>query len=237
MVIAGCAGWEWARLGSATQPAVWFFTALLVGLMVVPFWLLPLSPSVLNGIAWLAVPFWVVVVPCWLARGWPRLSGLAHGLLGIVVLVPACLSLALLRNDAVGHGSLLMLLAVVWIADSAAYFSGKRFGRHKLAPKVSPGKTWEGVFGGLTAVAVYVMLGTHFGGWSQQGWSMLLALGLLVPLAGLSVLGDLYESWLKRQAGVKDSGALLPGHGGVLDRIDALLPVLAVAPLILGGGH
>jgi phosphatidate cytidylyltransferase len=116
------------------------------------------------------------------------------------------------------------VLAIVWIADTAAYFSGRRFGRHKLAPAISPGKTWEGVAGALGALALYaVALGP------LAGLPLLPLLVIVSALLYVSVLGDLFESWIKRVSGMKDSGAMLPGHGGVLDRIDALTSTLPIA--------
>jgi phosphatidate cytidylyltransferase len=134
----------------------------------------------------------------------------------------------------------LSLLLVVWLADIGAYFAGKRFGRRKLAPSISPGKTWEGVLGGwllvllvaLIAMQTRVFAPTLFTAFAERlGWPRAL-LGVSV-LVAFSVAGDLFESLLKRQAGVKDSSGLLPGHGGVLDRVDALLPVLPLAMLLL----
>jgi phosphatidate cytidylyltransferase len=119
---------------------------------------------------------------------------------------------------------LLGVMAVVWIADTAAYFSGRHFGRHKLAPAISPGKTWEGVAGALVALALYAGAASLLAGMPL--------LGLLLMVSGLlyvSVLGDLFESWIKRVSGMKDSGSTLPGHGGVLDRIDALTSTLPIA--------
>ena len=116
------------------------------------------------------------------------------------------------------------MLITVWLADSAAYFAGKRFGRHKLAPEISPGKTWEGVAGALFATTVYGLVLCNYMHYSR--W-LILGLWLIVVL---SIMGDLFESLMKRQAGVKDSSHLLPGHGGVLDRIDGLMPTL---PLVL----
>jgi phosphatidate cytidylyltransferase len=121
------------------------------------------------------------------------------------------------------------LLCIVWIADTGAYFAGRTFGRHKLAPSISPGKTWEGVAGGAACVALYVFVLQATGAGAAgplagaPGWA------LAVTLTALSVLGDLFESLVKRQAGAKDSGTLLPGHGGVLDRIDGLTSTLPVA--------
>jgi phosphatidate cytidylyltransferase len=132
---------------------------------------------------------------------------------------------------------LLALMAIVWVADSAAYFAGRRFGKRKLAPAISPGKTWEGVYGALIAVAVYALALLPFAegaGYSAAivPASVIAWVALAVALAGVSIVGDLFESQLKRMRGVKDSGKLLPGHGGVLDRIDALLAALPPAALI-----
>jgi phosphatidate cytidylyltransferase len=135
---------------------------------------------------------------------------------------------ALLYLHARGPATLLGVMAVVWIADTAAYFAGRHFGRHKLAPAISPGKTWEGVAGALVALALYAgVVGLTAG---------LPLLSLILMVSGLlyvSVLGDLFESWIKRVSGMKDSGAVLPGHGGVLDRIDALTSTLPIATGIL----
>ena len=127
---------------------------------------------------------------------------------------------------------LFALLAVVWIADSAAYFAGRRFGRRKLAPRISPGKTWEGVAGAAVGVGVYYVL--VWVAWAPAflAGHRLLDLALVAGIVALSVEGDLFESWMKRRAGVKDSGSLLPGHGGVLDRIDG---VVAALPLVALG--
>ncbi|MDQ1920696.1 phosphatidate cytidylyltransferase [Massilia pseudoviolaceinigra] len=139
---------------------------------------------------------------------------------------------------------LLSVLALVWIADIGAYFSGKAFGKRKLAPSISPGKSWEGAIGGGIAVLLIASLSVLFGGpvladtfavalQAKLGWAG--ALAVLVVIVAASVVGDLFESQLKRRAGVKDSSNLLPGHGGVLDRIDALVPVLPLAALIHTG--
>jgi len=148
---------------------------------------------------------------------------------------------ALVAARTVGVAFVLSLLLVVWLADIGAYFAGKAFGRHKLAPSISPGKTREGALGGWLAVmivgsagaATLVFAPTLFSALVEHlGWAG--ALISLTVLTVFSVIGDLFESLLKRQAGVKDSSGLLPGHGGVLDRIDALLPVLPIALLLLG---
>jgi phosphatidate cytidylyltransferase len=135
----------------------------------------------------------------------------------------------------------LSLMLVVWLADIGAYFAGKAFGRHKLAPAISPGKTWEGAVGGWLAVVIVASAAIVLHAFEPTLYSALLerlgavrTLVVLTILVVFSVVGDLFESMLKRQAGVKDSSGLLPGHGGVLDRIDALLPVLPLAMLLLG---
>jgi phosphatidate cytidylyltransferase len=144
---------------------------------------------------------------------------------------------AVVQLQAMSPATVLAAMATVWIADTAAYFAGRAFGKRKLAPAISPGKTWEGVYGALAAVAVYAIAlwpaAQRAGGLHDAGATGLLgwiAAGL--ALAALSVVGDLFESLLKRQAGVKDSGRVLPGHGGVLDRIDALLAAMPAAALL-----
>jgi phosphatidate cytidylyltransferase len=142
-----------------------------------------------------------------------------------------------------GVNYLLSVLALVWVADVAAYFGGRAFGRRKLASNISPGKSWEGVFSGVMAVCVLALMWLSLDGWqmstSPSLFSMLLQhspvwafLGVAL-LVGMSVVGDLVESLVKRSAGVKDSSALLPGHGGVLDRVDALLPTLPLALMLV----
>ena len=123
----------------------------------------------------------------------------------------------------------MLLLAVIWIADSAAYFTGRALGRHKLAPAISPGKTREGVGGAFAAVTVYA-LALHFSLFSMRDLPMIIA-GFF-SMTALSIMGDLFESWLKRNAGVKDSGSIFPGHGGMLDRIDGVTAALPLAALI-----
>jgi phosphatidate cytidylyltransferase len=153
---------------------------------------------------------------------------------GWIVLVGAWMALVELQSRS--PWLVLAAMAIVWIADTAAYFSGRAFGRRKLAPQISPGKTWEGVYGGLAAVAVYALCLVPFAreaGFAPVVGALAIALwlGFALLLAGISVIGDLFESLLKRHAGVKDSGNLLPGHGGVLDRTDALLAAMPLAAI------
>lgn len=171
----------------------------------------------------LAALFWIVLAPWWLRRGvGVQAKGLAAA--GFIVILPATLAFAALAPLEV-----LLILVLVWIADIGAYFVGRAWGRRKLAPDISPGKTWEGAIGGTAAALVYaIILGTFIEG---LFWVPYLLAAALVAV--LSIVGDLFESAVKRQAAVKDSGTLLPGHGGVLDRVDSATAALPVAALLL----
>lgn len=215
--------WEWAGLFKLATPARLAYglatIALALGLCCLDIagQALAYAPSVL---------LWTVLVPLWLWRGWP-LPGVTAGLLlGWLVLLPTLLALLHLRAES--PWLVLIAAAVAIVADSAAYFAGRRFGKHKLAPAISPGKTREGALGGAVAVLVYAAIVAQSSGHDLSPALLAAFLALFV----LSVLGDLFESWLKRRAGVKDSGHLLPGHGGVLDRIDSQLAVLPIAALL-----
>ena len=143
-------------------------------------------------------------------------------------MLPAWLAIARLQLDPL---QLLQLLGIVWLADTAAYLAGRSWGKRKLAPQISPGKTWEGVAGAVAAVAVYYVVLSNFTSarsWAS-GWGGVL---VFAGVAAMSIVGDLFESWMKRRAGVKDSGALLPGHGGILDRIDGLTASMPLAALL-----
>jgi phosphatidate cytidylyltransferase len=168
----------------------------------------------------LSALFWIVLSPIWLIFRKTNVHKLTLAVLGLLLLLATWVALIGLQN--ISPWLLLGVLATVWLADSAAYFSGKRFGRHKLAPEISPGKTWEGVAGAMLAVTLYGLLLCHYLHYSH--W-VIVGLWLIVVL---SIMGDLFESLLKRQAGVKDSSHLLPGHGGILDRIDGLIPTLPI---------
>jgi phosphatidate cytidylyltransferase len=154
--------------------------------------------------------------------------------LGLLLLWLAWLALAQAREQ--GLNFILSVFCLVWMADSAAYFGGRRFGRRKLAPAISPGKSWEGAVSGLIGVLVMALLWLALDGGRSSLYGrlmaahgpLLLVAGVLL-LVGMSVVGDLFESLVKRAAGAKDSSTLLPGHGGVLDRVDALLPVFPIA--------
>ncbi|MDE2434158.1 MAG: phosphatidate cytidylyltransferase [Burkholderiales bacterium] len=198
---------------------------------------------------WLALLIWVVG-GAWALRfgstSWKRIPAFVRMGLGVVVLAVAWLALAEGRGQGVNF--LLSMLVLVWAADIGAYFGGRALGRRKLAPSISPGKSWEGVWAGFVAVVLVASLWIWFDRSvsvdSPSLYSHLLqglgpvgmALALMF-LTAMSVVGDLFESLIKRQAGVKDSSQLLPGHGGVLDRIDALLPVLPIQMALLSLCH
>jgi phosphatidate cytidylyltransferase len=193
---------------------------------------------VVCGIATL---YWIIVgTPAVLMRRQPA-SPVTLAIAGWIVLLGAFVAMAALQSRSPWLA--LGAMALVWIADIAAYFTGRRFGRRKLAPQISPGKTWEGAYGGVAAVVVYALVllpvaaRAGFGAPLDPA-SAALWIAFSVALAALSIVGDLHESLLKRRAGVKDSGTLLPGHGGVLDRIDALLaamPPVALAVALFQG--
>ncbi len=239
-VLVGMALYEWLRL-AACGPAVSAAAAAAYGALLIGAAMLGLRvPAAANAgasvaacVAWCGLGAAVVRAE----RGRFRLGKAASIVLALALLSAGWIALDSLLREGVQY--LISVLAVAWIADISAYFSGRALGRHKLAPRISPGKTWEGVAGALAAVAAAALL-AH-GVWPQAPlWSNRVLSGLAWPLAllalwavvGLSIVGDLFESLLKRQAQVKDSGRLLPGHGGVLDRIDATLPALPAAVLI-----
>ncbi|MCM5569189.1 phosphatidate cytidylyltransferase [Burkholderiaceae bacterium FT117] len=194
--------------------------------------------------AWLALSVSAAAAAWWCLAGPARLR--AHRAEGGGAALAAGLLLAcwiaLIELHAMGPAVLLVAMAIVWIADIAAYFVGRAIGRRKLAPRISPGKSWEGAAGGALAVVAAAWAVSALADGGPLAASLparlfdtlgpALAVPLFVGLAALSVVGDLHESLLKREAGVKDSGTLLPGHGGVLDRIDALIPVMPAALLL-----
>jgi phosphatidate cytidylyltransferase len=183
-----------------------------------------------------AAAIWWAIALLWI-QGYPSSqvfwqSRYVRALMGALILVPAGVSILTIHQMTNGRWFVLGLLLIVATADTGAYFSGKAFGKHKLAPKVSPGKTWEGVFGGLLMVAAAALI---FGLTTDHAWFT--GLVVAVPTAAVSVVGDLIESMLKRHRGIKDSGLILPGHGGIMDRIDgitAAAPIFALGLIIVG---
>lgn len=176
----------------------------------------------------LSVVFWIVGAPLYLKQFYAIKSPFIWMLIGWLLLLSTCLALYQLR--AISPLLLLGLMATIWISDTAAYFTGRAFGKHKLAYTISPNKTWEGVAGALMAVLIY---GLAWDFWITEETLTPTLVPLLIVMAILGIVGDLYESLIKRHAGVKDSGRILPGHGGILDRIDALISTLPFAILAL----
>lgn len=239
LVGIGAAGWEWARLNGAEGSALVLGIALGCACAAAlwagwgrhapaPAWWLATAAWVLGGV-------WVLM------RGtasWPGLPKALRSAVGLALLWTAWL--AFVNAKSIGINFILSVFCLVWAADIAAYFGGRAFGRRKLAPSISPGKSWEGVWSGMAGALVLAIVWLYsersLAVDSESLYAVLsdrlgvpgLALAV-VCLAGMSVVGDLFESLVKRSAGAKDSSTLLPGHGGVLDRIDALLPVFPIA--------
>jgi phosphatidate cytidylyltransferase len=228
------AGTEWANLMPASRPVL---STFLIALLMAALWwgrcngAVQLGVLSFAGLWWLACSVWVTFYPAgplFLRRP----SSAVRGAAGLAVLLPTFLALVVLHGQsAAGPGWALFVLILVWAADTGAYFAGRAFGRHTLVPNVSPGKTWEGVGGGL-ALGLVTAAAAGAGYFGLRGWTLA---GFFILCAGvvlLSVAGDLTISVMKRLAGVKDSGNLFPGHGGVLDRLDSLL---AAAPCFVLG--
>jgi phosphatidate cytidylyltransferase len=235
------AAWEWAGFAGAGRGGRMLYALATAGVGLAAAFGTGLAEGSVGVLALtplygLALAFWVIGAPLWLARQPAALPAPLVLAVGWIVLLPTFLALVQLRN--IGPGTLLAFMAIVWVADIAAYYFGRRFGRSKLAPKVSPGKTWAGLYGALAATAVYaaawigLFRGAIPAAVRDLAWSAVWMIALVEVLAVLSVFGDLLESAMKRQAGLKDSGSVLPGHGGILDRIDALTPVLPTAALV-----
>ena len=228
--------WEWANMAGLTAQSARVGYSVAVLLL-----LAALYTVTAHSVLWLAVLWWLAGLG--LVAYYPK--GSAHwGLvpvraaMGLLVLVPAWVGLNYLRSGELRFGltdnNLLLILYVfvlVWVADVGAYFSGRKFGKAKLAPRVSPGKSWAGVWGGLAAVAVFAWAVSQTLG-AEAGQSVALII-ISVVTAAVSVLGDLFESMLKRFRGIKDSSRLLPGHGGIMDRIDSLTAAIPIFTLLV----
>ncbi len=246
LVFIAAAAWEWARLNGHDLPASYLVGALCAATCAGLWWagwLAQTLPQVwlLTGAVWVLLGSWVLRagVPAWGQLN--RSFRLAVGLLALVVTW-----LAVAQAKLIGINFLLSVFTLVWVADIGAYFAGRTWGgrlvKRKLAASISPGKSWEGVLGGMVAVLLLAWGWTRFDVWAQPTvpsfYSHLAERGLAFVviaclfLAAMSVVGDLFESLVKRSAGVKDSSKLLPGHGGVLDRVDALLPSLPLAMML-----
>ena len=228
------AGHEWARLCGFGHPGETVFLAALMGgcalmwMFVNNGWARAghLAAVADRAVYLVSAIFWCVVAPWWLRLQLTVRNRVVLAAVGLIVLLPTWLALAQLQHNA---ELLLALLGVVWISDSAAFFAGRALGRHKLAMAISPGKTWEGVAGALVAVTLYAFVMSMSLFSNRNIWILVLA---LLAITYLGIIGDLFESWVKRNAGVKDSGDIFPGHGGMLDRIDAITAAMPVAALI-----
>ena len=235
----GVAAWEWGALLKWQESGRRLLGVGVAGLCAT---LSILDPAILGSMNQfapasgrvlafyvVAAAFWCLLMPFWLRSQW-ALGGGASGLLvGAIVLLPTWLAIVQLRT--LGPWALLGVFAVVWMADIAAYFSGRAFGKRKMAPSISPGKTWAGAYGAVLGVVIYGLLVRFGAGWQLP--SLPVWIVVLLFVTAISIIGDLYESLLKRKAGIKDSSNILPGHGGVLDRIDSLTSTLPVVALLL----
>lgn len=240
-IVAGA--WEWGRLNGFGGTGAYGAGLLCFMLCALAWWLGLLQAPFPAQFIWiLAGAFWVLA-GAWLLRGgvpqWSKIHKMVRLIGGVLALSAAWLAVA--QAKVIGVNFLLSILLLVWVADIFAYFTGKAFGgrlvMEKLAPSISPGKSWEGVWGGMAGVVALSLAWTFLGGetlYSRLAERHGLAVMVLavVFLAAMSVVGDLVESLVKRSAGVKDSSGLLPGHGGVLDRVDALLPTLPLAMML-----
>ncbi len=243
LVLLCLAAWEWGQLNGYSKKSSW---------------LIALDCLVLCAVAWkVGLPYratpmlWVLAGGAWVllgglllragVAGWPLLHRWMRIVGGVLALVLAWLAVAQAR--VMGINFLLSVLVLVWAADVFAYFAGKAYGKRKLAPAISPGKSWEGVWGGMLGVVVLAVCWVWADGYYQAsvpslysrlaapGWLLLIVAMLF--LSAMSVVGDLVESLVKRSAGAKDSSNLLPGHGGILDRVDALIPTLPLALMLV----
>jgi phosphatidate cytidylyltransferase len=241
LLVMALAAWEWGQLNGYSKKSSWLIALDCVVLCALA-WKLGLPHAKLPLLWLLLGSLWVLVGVLLIQRGvtgWPAVPKWLRVAGGVLLLAAAWLAVAQARVQ--GINFLLSVLCLVWMADVGAYAAGKAFGRRKLAPAISPAKSWEGVWGGMAGVLLLAVIwalvdraaNSPTGLYSQllaKGW-WLLILGALL-LAAMSVVGDLVESLVKRSAGVKDSSNLLPGHGGVLDRVDALLPTLPLAMML-----
>jgi phosphatidate cytidylyltransferase len=230
--------WEWANLaGSKSAPMRALYATFGIAAMLALWWL---GREVQWQAAWVGLGFWLIA-PLWLAyfdfgsalkRRFVSLKLVA----GILAIVPAwAAGIHLHGGSAQGAAWVLFVVVLIWCADVFAYFSGRQFGGRKLAPRISPGKTWAGAYGGFVGAALYALIcGLVIG---LRGVDLLALMGLSALTVALSVMGDLFESLIKRHSGEKDSGQLFPGHGGALDRFDSLfaaLPLFTVGKALLG---
>lgn len=226
VLVAFLAASEWIMLAGYHNNAI---RIAFAGLMAVFAYLVILRADLIPWLLYVSLLSWLVVV-IYLFKVRPvqsSKSSVLKAATGFIIILPTVVSIAALKNQPEGGVWLLFALSLVWVADTGAYFSGKQFGKNKLAKHISPGKTIEGLIGALVLNAIYVLFIAQYV-FELEGERLLLLILLALVVTLFSVAGDLFESVLKRQRGVKDSGAILPGHGGVLDRIDGVLPAMPI---------
>jgi phosphatidate cytidylyltransferase len=228
------AAWEWSFLAGLKKFSHCIIYPAIILFIMIGCLMLPISYILyIASFSWVIALVLIVIYP----KGktiWGN-SILLRGMMGILVLIPCWVALNFIHTPLNGPLILLFLIALICVADTVAYFTGKKWGKHKLLPQVSPGKTWEGLIGALLVTSILVLGLFQYAKVPQQQWLLSISLCLVTVL--FSVVGDLFESMLKRNAEVKDSGKLLPGHGGILDRIDSLTaaaPIFALGALWLG---
>jgi phosphatidate cytidylyltransferase len=224
LVLVGA--WEWAGFMGAVSPAARAgFTIVVAAALIACLYLYVGSTESVRLILMVALAWWFLAF-LWLSLAPARVNRLTAALAGLLSLVPCWLALVYVTLTTHSTRWVLFTLALVWAADTGAFFAGRWFGRVPLAPRVSPKKTWEGVFGGVLTAGVVAFIAARW--WfAVDVWPFVTT---CVAVAGLSIVGDLTESMLKRAASIKDSGSLFPGHGGMLDRIDS---VTAAAPALV----
>jgi phosphatidate cytidylyltransferase len=227
MLVVAAGAWEWSGFADLTRPSHRIGYVVAVGLAIAVAWWLTATPGALRVLLGATVVWWLAAFG-WILLGTLRGGPAGAAVAGFFVLVPAAVAIGRLAElQPVGRKLLFVLVLLVAAADIGAYFGGRRFGRRKLAPRVSPGKTWEGLAAGVLTAAIAAVVTGRLLGMPQAGW-LVVCLGVVL----ISVVGDLLESMFKRRVGLKDSSGLLPGHGGVLDRVDSLT---AAAPAFLLG--
>ncbi|WP_268799914.1 phosphatidate cytidylyltransferase [Pseudomonas huanghezhanensis] len=230
-VVVTLGAWEWARLAGFEAQSSRVLYSVVVAVLLFILYLVPgLAPWILvAALLWWLVATWLVLTYPDSSEHWS--SAVCKLVIGLLILLPAWQGLILIKQWPLGNWLILSVMVLVWGADIGAYFSGKAFGKRKLAPKVSPGKSWEGLYGGLVASLLITAAVGVFRDWSFSQFFFSMIAAAIVVL--ISVVGDLTESMFKRKSGIKDSSNLLPGHGGVLDRIDSLTAAIPIFALLL----
>lgn len=227
------AAWEWSLLIGCKKFLQRSLYVLFIAIILWSSWYAAITPILIASLIW-----WIIAAS--LIITYPKSIKLfsqgiyARALMGVFTLVPCWLSLIIIRSAENGITILIFILCIIWSADIGAYFSGKWWGKHKLAPKVSPNKTWQGLYGGILLAIIVAVIGCIVFNIPPLLWLIVIMLSILVTL--FSIIGDLLESMLKRHVNIKDTGSYLPGHGGLLDRIDSLtaaLPIFLLGCLII----